>query len=744
MASFYAGNIVGHTLGNRYRLLNLIGMGSSARVYLAEDVKLRRRVAVKLLHASLAGDESFLRRFQREAESLAPLTHPNIVIIHDVNDRQNANGEPPYLVTEYLSGGSLRNLLDAGRPITVAQAALVGLGTARGLTFAHAHGVVHRDIKPANLLFGDDQRVRIGDFGLARALADYGRTEPAGALVGTAKYLSPEQARGTANLDGRSDVYSLALVLYEAVTGEVPFTADTWQGTAMARLQNDLVCAHDLGPLGPILEAAATIDPQQRFDAEGFALALESVAKELPRPDPLLLDGSRVLDRAAQLDERDPTLFAVGARTTSAPLDDLTMHAPTSFAPDRTRTNGGAVTTPTGPTGFATPGQAGLPSTDADPSTAITRTTQPAQLNQPTFTKESSELTTSAPKRAKRFRMKAKVSQTSPPSVEAADSRRPRPTKVLAGILAFVLIGGAATGVVIARRTPTHKVPSLVGMTVDAGITEVTDEKFTVVTLPPEFDKTVPAGAIIRQVPDAGQTLKERQQITVVASKGIEPVNVPDVTNLTLEAAVAALEAVGLRSSNPPQFRPDEAVEAGRVVGWNPRGQLAPNSLVTLVVSSGPAQVELPKVRGLSPDAAVAALPTGVGSTLIQVFSDAKVGTVSGSDPKAGTMIRRGDTVKIFVSKGPELIKVPNVINLSWNDAAAQLRAAGLSIGNTFGPADLPVLHTRPLRNTRVKRGTKINLYTTEADVPEVPGVAATRTSTTVLARELVTTTTAP
>ncbi len=766
MASFYAGNIVGHTLGNRYRLLNLLGMGSSARVYLAEDVKLRRRVAVKLLHATLAGDESFLRRFQREAESLAPLTHQNIVVIHDVNDHQNENGEPPYLVTEYLSGGSLRNLLDGGSPLTPEQATLVGLGAARGLAFAHAHGVVHRDIKPANLLFGDDQRVRIGDFGLARALADYGRTEPAGALVGTAKYMSPEQAKGIAALDGRADVYSLALVLYEAVTGEVPFTADTWQGTAMARLHHDLKVPESFGPLGPVLEAAGTIDPERRLDAEGFALALEAAAKELPRPEPLILDGSRVLDRAAQLDERDPTLFALGTAPASLPPSDLTLLAPSTTVAASTAagnllvdqtpvpvllTGSGAGASPSGAPsstndGIGVNGRHGGPYDAADIPAIIdlrrdgdddpARTKRTAKVPGP---KPSGDARNpKAPRSRSAARGRRATGIDSARDLEpTTDRRSSRNRKLLAGLLAVLLAGGIGVGLAISRQTPKHVVPNLTGLTLAVGQGEVADAHFVLRPLEPEFSDTVPEGGIIRQSPEAGQTLKEDQEIAVVISKGVKPVDVPALGGRTVDAAVALLESVGLRSSNPPTFRPDDAIEAGRVIEWTPKGSVAPNSLITLVVSSGPAEVEMPKVRGLRPAAAVAALPSGVESTIIEIFSDTKVGIVTSSEPKAGSMVKRGDTVKIFVSKGPDLVKVPNVINLAPADAAATLRAAGFAIGNTIGPADQPVLHTRPLRNTMAKRGTKITLYTTDEDVPEVPGVAATKSSTSVLAREL-------
>ena len=241
---------IGRVLGGRYRLLSPLGSGASAQVYLADDVRLRRRVAVKVLHPALADDESFLRRFRAEAQAAAALSHPHLLAVYDWSD-----DDRPFLVTEYLAGGSLRAMLDAGHRLSPAQALVVGLEAARALDHAHRHGFVHRDIKPANLLFGDDGRLRVADFGLARAIAEAGWTEPTGAVLGTARYASPEQARGEA-LDGRSDVYSLALVLVEAVTGEVPFTADTTIGTLMARLDRSLDVPAELGPLAPALLGA--------------------------------------------------------------------------------------------------------------------------------------------------------------------------------------------------------------------------------------------------------------------------------------------------------------------------------------------------------------------------------------------------------------------------------------------------------------------------------------------------------
>ncbi|MGZ0228818.1 MAG: protein kinase domain-containing protein, partial [Acidimicrobiales bacterium] len=182
------GDHIGRVLDNRYRLVSSIGAGASGQVFLADDIRLRRRVAVKLLHEALATDSMFLRRFESEARLVGGLNHPHIMAVHDWGQDQ-----VPYLVTEYLSGGSLRSMLDNGERLSPSQALVIGLEAARALDHAHRRGLVHRDIKPDNLLFDEDGRVRIADFGLARALAEASVTEPDGAFVGTARYASPEQ-----------------------------------------------------------------------------------------------------------------------------------------------------------------------------------------------------------------------------------------------------------------------------------------------------------------------------------------------------------------------------------------------------------------------------------------------------------------------------------------------------------------------------------------------------------------------
>ncbi|MCU1458832.1 MAG: protein kinase family protein with domain, partial [Actinomycetia bacterium] len=279
--------MTGTVLAGRYRLLALIGTGASGKVYVADDVRLKRQVAVKVLHAALSDDAGFLRRFRAEAQVAASLHHPNIVSVYDWGE-----DDVPFMVLELLEGGSLRAMLDRGIRLTPAQAAHVGSEVCAALEYAHARGLVHRDVKPANLLFDEHGIVRVADFGLARALAEASWTEPAGAVIGTARYASPEQATG-APLDARSDLYSLGLVLVESVTGNVPFAADTALGTLAARTQNSVPAPAELGPLAPVVERACRVTPAERYpDAVTMGDALGDAIDAMPIPGPLTLVGT--------------------------------------------------------------------------------------------------------------------------------------------------------------------------------------------------------------------------------------------------------------------------------------------------------------------------------------------------------------------------------------------------------------------------------------------------------------------
>src|SRR6476660_3884427 len=279
MAISGVADLTGRVLAGRYRLLAPIGAGASGRVYVADDVRLKRRVGVKVLHLALAEDAGFLRRFRAEAQVAASLNHPNVMAVYDWGE-----DEVPFMVLELLTGGSLRGMLDADGRLSPSQAAHVGRQVSSALEYAHARGVVHRDIKPATLLFDAHGIVRVADFGLARALAEASWTEPAGAVVGTARYASPEQGTG-APLDGRSDLYALGLGMVEAVTGSVPPVGDSPLGTIGMRQARAITVGPELGALAPVLTRVCRANPDDRYPtADAMRAAIDEVAEQMPPP----------------------------------------------------------------------------------------------------------------------------------------------------------------------------------------------------------------------------------------------------------------------------------------------------------------------------------------------------------------------------------------------------------------------------------------------------------------------------
>jgi eukaryotic-like serine/threonine-protein kinase len=680
---------IGRVLGGRYRLLSPLGSGASAQVYLADDVRLRRRVALKVLHPALADDESFLRRFRAEAQSAAALSHPHILAVYDWSDDDEGT---PFLVTEYLAGGTLRTMLDAGHRLSPAQALIAGLEAARALDHAHHHGFVHRDIKPANLLFGADARLRIADFGLARAIAEAGWTEPSGAMLGTARYASPEQARGE-TLDGRSDVYSLALVIVEAVTGDVPFTADTTIGTLMARLDHSVLASDELGPLAPVIAAAGRLELDERLDAGGLARGLVEAAGELARPAPLPLVGEAD-EPVVALDERDATLMGPGARTPAAANGAAGVGAAQLAAAVGAASANGAV----GPDALAPPTAGGvLPGAD---TTRLDLPTAPV-LRPPSH------------------QLPAHAGGAPPwstghdePSGMSPNDRSARRLMLGAAVVVIAVAVGIVGGwLYLQSQIPSHPVPAeLVGMQRDALPAAIDEFNWEIRDETTRRDGTQP-GQILETRPAAGEMLREGDTLTVVVSEGATLVDVPSgLAGMSGEDAAAALEAAGF----VPQLveQPSEDVPDGVVIGFadgDPGDQLPRGSTIRLAVSSGE-EFPMPDLRGRPYAEAVATLE-GAGldvRTDTDTDDDVEPGAVIGTDPEAGEEVEPGDRVTVVVAENR--VEVPELRGDSLEEATAALEDVGLTVGQVTGPGDGRVIGTWPLEGSEVTSGTPVAL----------------------------------
>jgi serine/threonine-protein kinase len=524
--------------------------------------------------------------------------------------------------------------------------------------------LVHRDIKPANLLFDEEGRVRVADFGVARALAEAAWTEPAGAMVGTARYISPEAAQGEP-VDGRADVYSLALVLYEAVTGTVPFVTDTTMGTLAARIGQPLPHDPALGPLDDVLARAAAPEPSSRLDAAGLAARLGALAAALPVPAPLPL----ILTNSTP------------ANGFHAPgLTELTDGAGlTAVVAGSTEVAAGAVAANGAPVGTkAGPGEL----FDAEPYAR------------------------GAPVPTRRRRK---------------PWNRRRTAWIVAGIAVLALIaGGLAAAFETNAFTPSHPTPTLTGLTLAQARAAVDQVHMTLKVEPGVKSITATAGTVVSQSPAAKTSQKEGTIIRVVPSAGPPIVSVPSLAGMTCATATTALQEAHFKSvCAPPRY--DNNTPAGQLVLWSigstPNPSKAPyGSTITLVPSQGHAPVTVPNIPAGYTYAQAQAALTAVGLSATQnpePSTSTPNGQVISTNPASGAPAAFGSAVTVNVSTGPPTTTIPSsVIGMSVSQATTTLQGAGLSVSGVSGNPSKNVVGTQPSVGSTVPTGSQVQLFT--------------------------------
>lgn len=698
---------LGRTLGGRYRLLAVIGSGASAVVYHAQDLRLDRSVAVKQLRSGYADDPRFLKLFRSEATLAAQLTHPNIMTVFDWSDDVDGVDGGPYLVTELLSGGTLRGVLnqtavldDDGHLVepgllSLSQVGFIGLQAAQGLAFAHELGLVHRDIKPANLLFGQDGRVRIGDFGIARAVAEAAWTEPEGVLIGTARYAAPEQATD-AQIDGLADVYSLTLCLMEALTGNIPLVRDNALGTMVQRQTVDVPVDDDLGPLAEALRAGGRAQPSARATSAQFLDAMLAACRQLPDPEPLaLLDLTEHPELPPDhTDEPHGRRLAGGGG-----FDDAATNANVHFDADGNLIISGddesdlRLAGVDHPTAGATSSVAGLSpgASGAGPAPGRRRD------------------------RGRR----------------SGGGRRWLKRLVLVLVMAALAAGAVVGGALLAESQrelatidvsfPTFQVLDYADMTAEEVADQVGPLGWQVRSSERYQDGTL-AGQMLSQKPLPGTVLEPGSDhvIELVYSLGPELRNVPLLVGATRDDAVAAIEAANLSVGEVAE-KTSESDPAGVVIAATIGGQPAQpgtefvtGTVVDLVVSSGPAPRKVPNVSTLSPDQARSAVSDVDLDLVVEEEYSRTVaeGAVIRQSPEAGTFLPRGGDVTIVVSKGLPYVAVIDVKGMTSAAANDALEGQGLKVTGVVGSLSNPAVRTEPEAGASVRLGTKITIYT--------------------------------
>ena len=589
-------------LDGRYEVGDLIGRGGMAEVHVGFDTRLGRQVAIKLLRSDLARDQTFINRFRREAQSAAGLNHASIVAVYDHGEdhlTEPGGGvvDLPYIVMEYVDGKTLREILTERGPMEPREAARVTEGVLDALAYSHRHGIVHRDIKPANVMIAKDGSVKVMDFGIARAIADSAATmTQTQAVLGTAQYLSPEQAQGQ-QVDARSDLYSTGCLLFELLTGRPPFTGDSPVSIAYQHVGESAVRPSAIRPgippaMDDIVAHALVKNRDGRYQsAEEFRTDL--MAFRLDRP----------ISRAAQ--------GAAGAAGVAA----------------------------------AGAAAAGVAAAAGGPPTA-------AFFND-TATTEIYTSQTSPAYAASR----PPVGTDSFPAVGTPQEPEPEKKRTTAYVLLTVaviailaLIGWGLSNALSSPSTAKQvSVPKLVDKSkTDAeALLKNLNLRWQENLVPSQKDKDT----VVQQSQPEGSMVPENTIIVLDISNGPNGVPVPDVSDLSVDAATRELEAAGLKVAAQQRSKDDSKFDKGRVDSTDPAAGVtaAEGDSITLIVSSG--MVTVPNLVGKSSDAAAKAL-TDAGLTVGDqqtTESTQKAGTVVRQDPTGG-LLERGSPVNLWIA----------------------------------------------------------------------------------------------
>jgi len=601
----------------RYRVVSRLGSGGMADVYCAEDLQLGRRVALKVLYRRFAEDQEFVERFRREASSAAGLQHQHVVSVYDRGEWDGTY----WIAMEYLEGRSLKRVIQEEGPLAPERAIDLGIQILRAARFAHRRGIIHRDLKPHNVIVDDEGRAKVTDFGIARAGAsDMTQT---GSIMGTAQYLSPEQAQGHA-VSAQSDIYSVGIILYEMLTGRVPFEGESAVTIALKQVSEQPVPPSQLNPaVTPALEAtvmrALAKDPAQRYpDADAFIAALQG--EEVP---------------------------------------------------------------PTEATSIA----AAAPALVREPVTPL------------------------------------------PPPVDPEREGSRWWAWLLGLLLVAALIVGA---ILLLGGSKKVTVPDVVGASQAAAEKALRDKGFST-------DSTFETsqrhqGEVIGQDPPGGSQAKKGSTVHLTVSGGPGQASVPSVVGLGRAAAAKKLTNAGFRVTESEQF--DDKVAKNHVIDTQPPPgtPLDKGSRVTLIVSKGPEQVEVPNEVGKALDDARNDLENaGFKVSVTRQESSTAPDTVLSQNPASGPH-DKGSTVTLTVAKEPSTAPVPNEVGKADTDAVSALQDAGFKVSITRQDTenldeDGIVLSQKPSSGT-AKKGSTVKIVVGRFN-PSLQGDGGTTTPST-------------
>ncbi|WP_129307933.1 Stk1 family PASTA domain-containing Ser/Thr kinase [Streptomyces sp. L2] len=632
-------------LGGRYELGQVLGRGGMAEVYLAHDTRLGRTVAVKTLRADLARDPSFQARFRREAQSAASLNHPAIVAVYDTGEDYIDGVSIPYIVMEYVDGSTLRELLHSGRKLLPERTLEMTIGILQALEYSHRAGIVHRDIKPANVMLTRNGQVKVMDFGIARAMGDSGMTmTQTAAVIGTAQYLSPEQAKGE-QVDARSDLYSTGCLLYELLTVRPPFVGDSPVAVAYQHVREEPQAPSVFDPeITPEMDAivlkALVKDPNYRYQS----------ADEMRADIEACLDGQPVAATAAlgavgYGDDQPTTALrqepgAAGATTMLPPMNPDDGGYGYDDRPDRRRQQPKKSNT----------------STILLVIAGILVLIGAILIGKWAFGAHNADQSFKAPNFVGNSYADAKKMATNSSLKLGDPTRKPCANQPKGNVCSqdpkagTDVKKGDTISIVVSTGAPKVAVPSVLGQNFDDAKSTLESDKYQFNVEKKTKISTEQPGTVLEQNPSLGAQVEKGSTITLTVAKAEEKVTVPDdLVGKSCDDAKTELQGLGLTPTcnDTPTTNPDDD---GKVLSTNPQAgqQLSKNTPITLNVGKlQNNQVQVPNIQGQKlKDAQQQLAQAGLQVGNIQGSQDPNSIVVS-SNPPQGSTVQSGSRVDL-------------------------------------------------------------------------------------------------